>query len=210
MLAAHLDFFRAGGHKGGMELLWPFLSAFPLSLGTEWAWDAGLSSLMPADPVDPARLTAHLWALTTTGLVQTVILWLAVRGIRARSAERVGGAANGTDSSPDDDTANVRLTKVTLIYLSVVTLLCLLGLFTMRAGLTEPWIGGDHNDLWPLAFYATFPMSLLASACTGLFMTAVNHGLLVLETFAAGMVQAFIVWAVLRRPATQSRGRSDR
>jgi hypothetical protein len=184
--AAHLDYLRVGGHKGGMDLLWSFLASFPLSIGTEWAWDAGLHSLLPADPAEPAKVNAHLWVLTVTGIIQAVAVWLIIRG-RSQDANPVNGERDEAESMENAGGMNSSLARVTLWYMGAVVMVTLMSIIIERAGPTQPWIGGDHGGLWSLSFYATFPTSI------------VDPRLLVLETFIAGLIQATVVWVTLRR-----------
>ncbi|MEV4078999.1 hypothetical protein AB0J43_01740 [Nonomuraea fuscirosea] len=189
VMAATLDFARQGGHRGGMELLWPFLASFPLSIVAEWAWSAGLNSIVPEGLFGGSRLNAHVGFLTITGLVQSLAIWRIIRGKRTPEAR----------NPPAIGRADRVLPRVTLIYIGIVVSLALLSLLTMPDRPTEPWVGGDHPDFWPLSFYAAFPTSMLLTSITALFTVAVDHRILVLESLCAGMIQAVAVWTTLRQ-----------
>ncbi|MEO3891660.1 hypothetical protein [Nonomuraea sp. B5E05] len=190
VVAALFDYARHGGHKGGMELAWSFLASFPLSLAMKWAWSAGLDSLVPDGLFGGDRVHAYAGLLTVTGLVQALLIWRIVRGKASRPLP-AGGV-------PPYDWPSRFLTRVTVSYLAIVVTLTLLSLLTMPDRPTEPWVGGDHPDFWPLSFYAAFPTSMLLTSFTGLFTAAVDHRLLVAESFLAGLIQAVAFWMTLR------------
>jgi hypothetical protein len=189
VMAATLDYARKGGHTGGMELLWPFLASFPLSIVADWAWSAGLISILPAGLLEESRSSAYVGFLAVTGIVQSLAIWWIVRGKRtpvARESSVIGRAGIGVPTA-------------TLIYVGIVVLLALLSLLTMPDEPTEPWVGGDHPDLWPLSFYAAFPTSMLLTSITALFTSAVDYRILVMESLGAGILQAVVVWMTLRQ-----------
>ncbi|MFC4006138.1 hypothetical protein ACFOY2_02820 [Nonomuraea purpurea] len=204
VVAALFDYARYGGHRGGMELAWSFLASFPLSLAVEWARSAGLDSLVPDGLFGGDRVDAHAGLLTVAGLVQALLIWRIVRGKASQPLSAGGG--------PAYDWPSRALTRVTVSYLAIVGVLALLSLLTMPDRPTEPWVGGDHPDFWPLSFYAAFPTSMLLTSFTGLFTAAVDHRLLVAESFCAGLIQAAVFWMALRRghPNGGSRRLGDR